>query len=147
MRDNVEVQTLTCFSAEETYNCGKKLGRSLVSNSIVAFFGDLGSGKTTFVKGLGSGIGLNPQEITSPTFTYLNIYAGSKVLYHFDLYRLSSVDDFISMGFEDYWSAEGICCIEWSEKIRSILPIKTITICMESLCTDTRKITIQNLIK
>lgn len=108
-------------SADETRAIGFELGQALTQNSVVCFYGDLGAGKTTFIKGMAAGIlGTSGEEICSPTFTYLNIYQGHSTLYHFDLYRLRDSDEFLSMGFDEYFDAGGVCCIEWAEKITPI---------------------------
>lgn len=110
-------------SAEETFAIGQALGRRLPLDAVVCFFGDLAAGKTTFIKGVVAGAArLNPALVQSPTFTYLNVYEGAKTIYHFDLYRLRDADEFLSMGFDEYFEAGGICCIEWSERIQSFLP-------------------------
>lgn len=131
-------------SPAETFNLGQKLGSTLGPNTVVCFFGDLAAGKTTFIKGLITGATLiNPDTIQSPTFTYLHIYEGKKTIYHFDLYRLRDIDEFLSMGFDEYFDAGGICCVEWSERIASYLPRQCIQITMEHAGEDNRKITIQ----
>ena len=77
------------------------------------------------MKGLVAGAtGLPSAEVSSPTFVYMNIYSGCKTVYHFDLYRLRAADEFLSMGFDDYFFANGLCCVEWSEKIEAFLPQK-----------------------
>ena len=102
---------------------GYAFGRGLKPNSVVCFSGDLASGKTTFIKGVVAGAAqCHTDIVNSPTFVYLNIYAGKIKVYHFDLYRMQGVDDFLSMGFEDLLFAQGICCIEWSERIAALLP-------------------------
>lgn len=128
-------------SAKETQNLAMDFGRTLPPNSIVCFFGDLGSGKTTFIKGLAAGVspGLESQ-VNSPTFTYLNIYRGNSTIYHFDLYRLRDADQFLGMGFDEMFYAEGICCIEWSEKITALLPPGAICIYMSHTDESTRHI-------
>lgn len=114
------------LSSEETQEWGEKIGKTLPPRCIVALFGELGAGKTTFAKGLIRGaLGSLPEEVSSPTFTYLNIYTGEKTVYHFDLYRLKDTKEFLSMGFDDYLFSEGICCIEWPERIESLLPKET----------------------
>ena len=76
------------------------------------------AGKTTFIKGLiHAAAQIASSEVQSPTFNYLNIYEGRKTIYHFDLYRLRDRDEFLSMGFDEFFDAGGICCIEWSERI------------------------------
>lgn len=130
-------------SAEETFTFAYELGRSLAPVSVLCFFGELGAGKTTFIKGLLQGaIGLDPQEVQSPTFAYLNVYEADGLAFHFDLYRLKSAEEFLSMGFDDYFEA-GICCIEWSERIASILPAEVIKVTLEHQEKGCRLITIR----
>ena len=130
-----------CHSEEETIAFGESFGSSLSKNSIVCFFGDLGAGKTTFIKGLVKGYSGYPIEhVNSPTFVYLNIYTGTKTVYHFDLYRLRDSDEFLSMGFDEMFYADGICLIEWSEKIENILPEKRLNITIEHMGENSRKI-------
>ncbi len=130
-------------SAEETKALGVSLGSKLLPDSVVCFFGDLGAGKTTFIKGLVAGAESGSEtDVTSPTFTYLNIYKGATTLYHFDLYRLRDADEFLSMGFDEMFYAGGICCVEWSEKIRSLLPPGTIQVHITHLGETERRISI-----
>jgi len=134
---------LICHSEEETIACGEKFGSLIQENSIVCFFGDLGAGKTTFIKGLVKGFSGYPKElVNSPTFVYLNIYTGTKNVYHFDLYRLRDSDEFLSMGFDEMFYAGGVCLLEWSEKIKDILPEKRLDVTIEHMTEYTRKITI-----
>ena len=110
-------------SAEETHRLGIVFGQSLHANSVVAFFGALGAGKTTFIRGMAEGIGIaDLRGVCSPTFTLLNTYAGEKTVFHFDLYRLPNEKEFFAAGFDEYLAAGGICCIEWAEKIIDALP-------------------------
>lgn len=122
-----------------------EFGKQLKPNSIVCFYGDLGAGKTTFIKGLAAGIlGSSGEEVISPTFTYLNIYHGKnspKSLYHFDLYRLRDADEFLGMGFDEMFDAGGICCIEWAEKIEA-LNLQAISVEMNYLGEGIRRIEI-----
>lgn len=108
-------------SAAETKGLGEEMGRQLPPDSILCFFGDLGAGKTTFIQGLVAGA-TGCEEVNSPTFVYLNIYPGGRTVYHFDLYRLKSAEEFLKMGFDEYFYAGGICCIEWAERIEALLP-------------------------
>ena len=123
-----------------------KLGLSLPESCTLCFFGDLGSGKTTFIKGLAEALGSPPEQVTSPTFVYLNIYPTTPILYHFDLYRLEGgVDDFISMGFDEILFGPGIKCLEWSEKIEPIIPLDAIRVKIEALGENERQITVEGL--
>ncbi len=111
---------------------GKELGLKLKPCSIVAISGDLGAGKTTLIKGIaGSAAHIDAQLITSPTFTLLNIYSGALQVYHFDLYRLQSAEDFLALGFDEVLDAGGICLIEWPEVIEQRLPERTLKIQIE----------------
>ena len=114
----------TTNSETETINLGYAFGKKLPANSVVCFFfGDLAAGKTTFIKGMAAGASeFPPDQISSPTFVYLNVYQGKKTVFHFDLYRLRNADEFLNMGFDEVFTQGGICCIEWSERIPSLLP-------------------------
>lgn len=137
------METYFSHSADETFQIGKEFGRSLPLNSTICFFGNLAAGKTTFIKGLAQGAAqIDPSHVQSPTFTYLHIYEGTKTIYHFDLYRLRDSDEFLSMGFDEYFDAGGICCVEWSEKIPSCLPFGAIHVLIEHEEGDKRRVVI-----
>ncbi len=103
-------------SVEDTERIGAELARRLSAGSVVAFTGDLGAGKTAFVRGMACGLGVEAR-VTSPTFTIVNEYEGSdKPLFHFDLYRLYNSDELFDIGWEDYLTRGGICAVEWSER-------------------------------
>ncbi len=112
-------------SEAETGKIARLFAKSLQPGDIVALHGDLGAGKTTFVRAVVEEIA--PENfVQSPTFTYLNIYEGKLPLYHFDLYRIANQEIFVQMGFLDYlFENEGICFIEWPQRISSLLPEKT----------------------
>ena len=104
------------LSESETSAAGEALGRDLRPGDVVLLYGDLGAGKTAFVRGMARGVGANPDEVSSPTFTLVQEYAGPAVtLYHVDLYRLepAEIDD---LGLEDLVSGEGVVAIEWAER-------------------------------
>lgn len=106
---------------KDTEEFGIRLGKLLKSGDIVCLNGDLGAGKTTMTKSIG--IGLDIEEyITSPTFTLINMYRGRMVVYHFDVYRLENVDELYDLGFDEYFYGDGVCIIEWAEKIEKLLP-------------------------
>lgn len=133
----------TTKRAEETHELAAVLGAELSLNTIVTLSGDLGSGKTTFIRGLAEGAAhIAPRQVCSPTFGYLNIYSASKTIYHFDLYRLKSKEEFLAAGFSDFLEAGGICCIEWAELIFPLLPASQIQVTLSHLEEDVRKIEI-----
>lgn len=134
-------------SVENTKDIGRLIAKKLKNGSIVAFLGNLGAGKTSLIKGLVNEINATKEdEISSPTFTYLNIYPGSTDVFHFDLYRIKNYEQFLAMGFDEYFEKEGICLIEWSEKITSLLPPGTVVVhLLERKKENERKIVVLEL--
>lgn len=132
-------------SPEETEAAGLKLAQYIPVPSIVAFFGDLGAGKTTLIKSFTAArTGLSPADISSPTFQILHIYEGPKGnLHHFDLYRINDLEGFYSLGFDEYLDQKHDVCIEWSERIESILPPSTYRVHINALSEQERQIWIQ----
>ena len=115
-------------SPEETEALGARLARALEPGAVVAFTGDLGAGKTAFVRGLARGLGV-PDRVTSPTFTIVNEYEGGRLpLFHFDLYRLGCADELFDIGWEDYLARGGVCAVEWSERMEELLEPGTIRV-------------------
>lgn len=109
-------------SDEETIEMGKNFSFQLTSGDIVALYGDLGSGKTRFVKGISIGFGVK-EQVTSPTFIVVNEYLNGRLpLYHFDFYRLKSLHELQEIGFYEYLYGNGVCVIEWADMIQQKLP-------------------------
>ena len=115
-------------SERQTLDLGKKIGKELKQGDVVALHGELGCGKTILVKGIARGLGLGGKErVTSPTFTLLHVYPTKVPLFHFDFYRLEGDDQVHAIGFEELvYDGEGISCIEWPEKARTLLPPHTL---------------------
>lgn len=114
-------------SEEDTRAAGRVFASYLKEGDVISLRGSLGAGKTVFAKGIAENLGIK-EAIVSPTFTIVQEYDGRLKMYHLDLYRLSGEDEFESMGGEDFLYADGVCLIEWSEKIESMLPHSTIYI-------------------
>jgi tRNA threonylcarbamoyladenosine biosynthesis protein TsaE len=109
-------------SVEETIAAGKRCGRDAKPGDIFALTGDLGAGKTQFVKGFVSGVESNA-EVTSPTFVLVHEYEGGRLpVYHFDFYRIEKRDDLLRLGFDDYVFGEGVSLIEWADRYRDLIP-------------------------
>ena len=134
---------ITTHSADETQALGQKLASRLAPGDVIAYFGDLGAGKTAFTRGLAQGLGIT-DPVTSPTYTIVNEYlSGSIPLFHFDMYRLSSSDELFDIGWEDYLSRGGVCAVEWSENVEDALQDAIrVTIEKDADEPDTRHITI-----
>ena len=117
--------SITSHSSAETFAFGQDIAATLRAGDVLALCGDLGAGKTHFVKGLATGLGISA-EVTSPTFTLIHEYPGGRLpLFHFDFYRLESEDDLLRIGFDDYLDAGGVLAIEWAEKFLALLPSHT----------------------
>ena len=115
------MKEIITYSEEETKNVAKQIAKKMNKTGIIVLSGELGAGKTKFTEGFLSYYNLE-KEISSPTFTIVNEYKNSKVtIYHFDVYRLSDIDEFYAIGGEEYFS-KGICIIEWGEIIEAVLP-------------------------
>jgi|HubBroStandDraft_4_1064222.scaffolds.fasta_scaffold48062_3 tRNA threonylcarbamoyladenosine biosynthesis protein TsaE len=154
MKSNVHITQ----TPEETHDLGKVFGESLSPGSIIAFFGGLGVGKTTFIRGLVNGIGTSEEKLAqpktdpsscfgirgvcSPTFTLLNIYDTDKKVFHFDLYRLPREEEFFASGFDAFFKTDGICCIEWAENIAASLPPQAFKVTLSHLGENARQIEI-----
>ena len=118
-------------SPEETFALGKKIGEMARPGEIYTLTGDLGVGKTVFTQGVAAGLGIT-EPVSSPTFTIVQVYEEGRLpFYHFDVYRIGDVEEMDEIGYEDYFYGEGICLIEWSERIREILPEHPIQITIE----------------
>lgn len=124
-------------SAEKTIEFAKGFARTLKAGDVVLLNGDLGAGKTVFAKGVAQGLGIE-DEVLSPTYAYMNDYDGK--LYHFDCYRLKGGGQAEALGLTDYFYAGGICLIEWSENISSVLPENTKTVNITKLSEGARRI-------
>ena len=115
------MKEITTYSEAETKKVARQIAEKIGTSGIIVLNGDLGAGKTKFTEGFLSYFGLE-NEISSPTFTIVNEYKNEKVnIYHFDVYRLSDIDEFYAIGGEEYFS-KGICIIEWGEIIEDALP-------------------------
>ena len=136
------VMVLFSKSPEETFRIGRILAESLDAGDVVALIGELGSGKTCLTQGIAKGLGVSESyAVTSPTFTLINEYPGSKTdLYHLDVYRLTGCADLADMGYDEYLSGRGVMVIEWAEKVREAVPDDALFVVMTYLEENVRKI-------
>jgi tRNA threonylcarbamoyladenosine biosynthesis protein TsaE len=135
-------QTLDFISHSEvqTRRLGVRLGELLEGGEVIALQGELGTGKTRWVQGVGQGLRVG-QHITSPTFTLVSEYPGRLTLYHIDLYRINQVAEALAFGLEDYLYGDGVCLIEWAERVAEVLPPDRLWITFYYLDDTKRRIT------
>lgn len=129
---------------ESTKLIAKKYAESIKSPCVISLVGDLGAGKTTFSKGFAEGFGVG-EVVTSPTFTIMNEYEGKMPLYHFDMYRLSSMEEAIGAGFEEYFDLsklKGVVLVEWASNVEGLLPAMHVEISFKKLDENKREISI-----
>ncbi len=140
------MQRYITSSAAETEALAERLAGQLRGGEVIAFVGGMGMGKTCFTHGLAAGLGIDPGEVSSPTFALVNEYRGGRLpLFHFDMYRVESFDALYSTGFFDYLDQGGVVAVEWSENIAGALPEECIRITFERLDETSRAITIEGV--
>lgn len=133
--------TFISKSAAETEAFGRTVAVEIKKGDVVGLVGELGSGKTQFVKGLAAGVG-SSADVTSPTFTLIHEYFGGRLpIYHFDLFRINDQESAERLGFDDYFFGDGICLVEWADKFPMLLPPHTIWMHFKSLSETVREIT------
>ncbi|MFH1478709.1 MAG: tRNA (adenosine(37)-N6)-threonylcarbamoyltransferase complex ATPase subunit type 1 TsaE [Candidatus Omnitrophota bacterium] len=133
-------------NAKETIGLGEKLAGSLSKGDVVALSGDLGSGKTTFTKGIGKGLGVKEDSrINSPSFVLIKEYDGSIPLYHMDLYRLENMKEAEDIGLDEYIYGDGVTVIEWAERVKALLPKETVFVSFKIKDDFKREIRIEDL--
>ena len=133
--------TIITNTQAETEEAGARFAAELTGGAVVALYGDLGAGKTAFVRGMARGLGLDCR-VSSPTFTVVNEYIGDRPLFHFDMYRLSGADELFDIGWEDYLARGGVCAVEWSENVEGAFYGDARTVSIEKLSETARKIEI-----
>ena len=122
---------------------GARVAERLGPGAVLALHGDLGTGKTHFVKGVAQKLGISPAEVRSPTFTILSVYdEGERPLYHFDAYRVQNPDEFVELGFEEYVHDDGLTCIEWADRVTGLLPPNTTHLQFHHVAPTERQITL-----
>jgi len=135
------MKTYISSSPKETEEIAFAFAKKLARGDVIAFIGGLGVGKTAFTRGLAKGLNVEG-EVSSPTFSLVHEYSGNPSLYHFDMYRINSIDDLYSTGYFDYLDRNEIITIEWSENISGILDENTIFVEIKQIDETTRQIDI-----
>ncbi len=137
-------KVVSTSSPQETIEFGKRFAAGLKPGTVLCLEGQLGSGKTTFIKGLAEGLGLkHPSQVKSPTFVLMHIYETKMPLYHFDCYRLNSLEELENIGFQDFVNdPHAISCVEWAEKAGDLIPEGARHIRFEILSATRRRIAV-----
>ena len=118
-------------SLEALPQAAREFARLMGDNTVFAFHGEMGAGKTTFIRALCEVLGVDPEEANSPSFSIINEYRSdttAELIYHFDLYRLESVEEALEIGVEDYFDSGALCLLEWPERIEPLLPDDTVVV-------------------
>ena len=139
--------TIRIESLEKIHEAAKNFVTNMGDNTVFAFYGKMGAGKTTFVKAICEELGVE-DTITSPTFAIVNEYRSDlagELIYHFDFYRIKKLDEVYDMGYEDYFYSGAICFIEWPELIEELLPGNTVKVSIEELPNGEREVTLSEL--
>jgi tRNA threonylcarbamoyladenosine biosynthesis protein TsaE len=135
----------TTDSVEQTEAIAAELARSLRGGECIALHGNLGAGKTQFVRGLVRGLGGPPRSVSSPTFVLLNVYPGGRLtIFHLDAYRVAGAEDFEAIGFAELLEQGGVVVVEWAERVRALLPSRCIDVSIQPTGQTTRRIEIQH---
>jgi tRNA threonylcarbamoyladenosine biosynthesis protein TsaE len=113
---------LVSHSVNSTVKIGKVIAHYLNKGDILCLFGQLGSGKTVLTRGIGLGLGVEKNQVISPSFVLIRQYQGRIPVYHFDLYRLDEPGDILGLGYEEFFYDQGVCVIEWADRLKSLLP-------------------------
>ncbi|NBC25584.1 MAG: tRNA (adenosine(37)-N6)-threonylcarbamoyltransferase complex ATPase subunit type 1 TsaE [Bacteroidetes bacterium] len=116
------MEEVICSDETQTAALAQRIGKNTVAGDIICLKGELGAGKTHFVKGFVRAFDISPEAVSSPTFSIIHEYSGRLTIYHFDCYRLSDPREAVEIGAEEYFYGDGVCIIEWPERIESILP-------------------------
>ena len=141
----MENREFISHSALDTQSFAESLAQTFSGGETLLLVGEMGAGKTHFVKGLAKGLGID-EVITSPTFALHNVYSGRLTLNHFDFYRIDDSEEVAILGLDEFFhDPNGVAAIEWSESVADLLPKHCITVSIEKLDDNTRKITVRAL--
>lgn len=139
------MKTIQIPSVEALPEAARQFAAEMGDNTVFAFYGDMGAGKTTFINALCEVLGVDPSETASPTFALINEYRSdttAELIYHFDFYRVETLEEALELGIEDYFDSGAVCLIEWPERIAAALPNDTVSVRITVNDDDSRTLTI-----
>ena len=131
---------LLSHNPEETMALAGRFAKNLKAGDIICLKGELGAGKTTFTKGLAQALRVNAADVNSPTFILMNYYDGKLPVYHFDFYRLNQTDELSTVDLDEYFYGQGVCVIEWPERLKKFAPQEYFEVCLEHKLEQQRMI-------
>lgn len=136
---NIKIESL-----DQIDDAATEFIKAMGDNTVFAFYGEMGAGKTTFIKAICENLGVS-DSINSPTFAIVNEYRSDsgELIYHFDFYRINKIEEAFDFGYEDYFYSGSLCFIEWPEKIESLLPNDTVNVHIKVQEDDSRKVTLE----
>lgn len=140
------MKTITITSLENIDEAARQFIELMDDRTVIAFYGEMGAGKTTFINALSRALGVEDDATGSPTFAIVNEYRSdttAELIYHFDLYRLESVEEALDLGVEDYFDSGALCLLEWPERIDDILPDDTVKVNITVNADGTRTLTVE----
>ncbi|PKL07838.1 MAG: tRNA (adenosine(37)-N6)-threonylcarbamoyltransferase complex ATPase subunit type 1 TsaE [Spirochaetae bacterium HGW-Spirochaetae-7] len=132
---------ITCADVSATESLGERIGKASRAGTVIAFRGGLGAGKTAMCRGIARGLGV-VEAVTSPSYTLINEYDGDLPFYHFDAYRLSSADEFEQLDVARYFYDDGVCAVEWSERVAAAIPDDAVIVDIEPEADGSRSVRI-----
>ena len=139
------MKTIEIPSLEALPEAARSFAALMGDNTVFAFYGDMGAGKTTFINALSEALGVEPGETASPTIALIKEYRSdttAQLIYHFDFYRIEDLEEALELGIEDYFDSGAVCLIEWPERIAAALPADTVTVRISVNDDDSRTLTI-----
>ena len=135
----MKLQSFPCDSLEQTQSLGRRLGESVQPGTVISLVGNLGAGKTQLATAIATGLGINSDEVSSPTFMLIQEYQGRIPLYHFDTYRLKDIHEFEDLGVDEYFFGDGVCLVEWGDRFQELLPADLLRIEIQILGESQRQ--------
>ena len=138
--------TIHIQSLAELPEAARQFVALMGDETVYAFYGEMGAGKTTFIREFAKALGVTDDDVNSPSFAIINEYRSdttAELIYHFDLYRLESLDEAFDIGVEDYFDSGAVCLIEWPERIEDILPDDTVKVHISELADGSRQMVIK----
>jgi tRNA threonylcarbamoyladenosine biosynthesis protein TsaE len=136
--NNTHSASFSLANMSDTDRLGQLIADTATDGTTIGFTGTLGSGKTRLIQAIAAASGVDPANVTSPTYVLCHIYHGSRVIYHLDVYRLRDTDEFLELGVEEMFESTGLTLVEWADRVEEVLPLKRLTVDLQIHGSDER---------